>query len=192
MATSGTRCGAVLAGGRGERLGGAKAAAVLDGRTLLDRALGTLDPVCDRRAVVAKPGSPLPPLPDGVERWLEPEADHHPRHGLVEAVRRTSGVVVVLAVDLPLVTPRLLAELAGALDGGAVAAVARAGGKIQPLCGAYTAAALGILEAAPPDEPLVRTVERLAPAVVEADPSLLHNVNTPGDLERASLLLARG
>ena len=53
---------AVLAGGAGSRLGGAKAMALLDGRPLIAHVLaavraGGLEPV-----VVAKADSPLPPL----------------------------------------------------------------------------------------------------------------------------------
>ena len=179
--------GAVLAGGRGERLGGGKAAALLDGRTLLERALSALAPVCDRRAVVAKADTLLPTLPAGVERWIEPGAEHHPLRGLIEAVHRTNGTVVVLAVDLPFVPSSLLAELARAVDdGGAAAAVARGGGQFQPLCGAYGPAALAMLEAAPEGEPLIRTVERLTPVVVDVEEDVLLNVNTPADLARAA------
>ena len=170
-------------------MGGEKAATVLAGRTLLDRALAALEPVCSRRAVVAKAATRLPPLPDGVERWDEREAGHHPRHGITEAVRRTSGAVTVLAVDLPLVPPALLRDLAEAVEGGAVAAVARAEHRIQPLCGAYSARALAVLEAAGPSEPLIRTIERLAPRIVDVDPRALCNVNTPADLARAAALL---
>ena len=182
--------GAVLAGGRGERLGGDKAGALLGGRTLLDRALAALEPVCDRRAVVAKAETTLPELPPGVERWTDAAHDRHPRHGITEAVRRTSDVVVVLAVDLPLVPPALLAELAAAVSSGAGAAVTRADGRIQPLCAAYGRAALAVLGAAPADEPLTRTVERLRPAVVDTDATTLLNVNGPDDLARAAELLA--
>ena len=189
MAAYGTPYGAVLAGGRGERLGGDKAGALLGGRTLVDRALAALEPGCGRRAVVAKPRSTLPPLPAGVERWDDTALDHHPRYGLVEAVRRTSGVVVVLAVDLPFVPPSLLAELAAAVSSGADAAVARADGRLQPLCGCYADAALDALEAAPADEPLTRTVERLGPVVVDTSTTTLLNVNSPDDLARAAALL---
>lgn len=173
-------------------MGGAKAGAVLDGRSLLDRALAALESVCARRAVVAKADTPLPGLPEGVERWTDAGDDHHPRHGLIEAVRRTNGVVLVLAVDLPLVPSSLLAELAEAVERGAAAAVARADGPIQPLCAAYDPAVLGALEAAPRDEPLIRSVGRLDPVIVDTGPRFLHNVNTPGDLEEASALLRAG
>ena len=170
-------------------MGGGKAEALLDGRTLLDRALGALAPVCERRAVVAKADTPLPDLPEGVERWDEPEGDHHPRHGLVAAVRRTKGVLIVLAIDLPLVPPELLEELAAAVEAGAGAAVARADGRVQPLCAAYAPAALDVLEAGAPDEPLTRTVERFDPVLVDVAGDVLLNVNTPDDLARAAALL---
>jgi molybdopterin-guanine dinucleotide biosynthesis protein A len=67
--------------------------------------------------------------------------------------------------------------------------VARSEGRIQPLCAVYAPAALDVLAAAPDDEPLIRTVERLRPAVVDVEPEVLHNVNAPADLERAAALL---
>lgn len=185
--------GVVLAGGRGERLGGAKPAADLAGRSLLDRALDALESACAERAVVAKARTPLPSLPDGVSLWIEPADDHHPRHGLVHALRSAGGrPILALAVDLPLVPPSLLVDLAVAVDAGAAAALARADGRAQPLCAAYGAGALSVLERAPVDEALTRTVRRLEPVWIETDESSLCNVNDPADLARASALLSRG
>ena len=170
-------------------MGGEKAAALLGGATLLDRALAALRPVCARLAVVAKAETALPPLPPDVELWIEATEERHPRHGIVEAVRRTGRPVLVLAVDLPLVPRPLLEELAATVAAGAPAAVARAGGRSQPLCAAYAPEALAVLEAASPDEPLTRTVERLGPVAVETEERFLLNVNTPDDLARAAARL---
>ena len=184
--------GVVIAGGRGARLGGSKALAALAGRPLLDWALDALRPVAGQLAVVAKAGTRLPPLPPSVAVWHEPPADHHPRHGLVHALQRAAGAsVVVLAVDLPLVTPASLEALVAAAE-GRLAAIASARERRQPLCGVYATGALPVLLAAVPDEPLTATVARLAPAVVEVvDPAELTNVNTRDDLARAAALLRR-
>ena len=61
--------GVVLAGGRGSRLGGAKATVPLAGRPLLFWALDALRPVVGEAFVLAKPATELQPLVD-VEVWL--------------------------------------------------------------------------------------------------------------------------
>ena len=183
--------GVVVAGGRGARLGGAKATVALAGRPLLTWALDALRPVASELAVVAKEGTPLPELPAGVALWHEPASGHHPRHGLVHALERAAGrSVVALAVDLPLVAPATLRRLVDAAD-ARPAPVATAGGRPQPLCAVYAPAALGVLATAAAGERLTVTVDRLHPVLVEpADPVELANVNTPEDLARVAALVA--
>ena len=180
--------GAVLAGGRGTRLGGRKAAAEVAGRTLLDWTVELVARVADDVVVIAKPGSVLPDTHVEVLR-TEPE-DFHPRHGLVSALRHADGrPALVVPVDMPLVPPALLHELLDRVDRGAPAAVPEAGGHLQPLCAAYGPRALEALEAAPADEPLKRTLMALDPAVVPADAfdERMLNVNQPDDLLAAEL-----
>ena len=191
MATDPPPLAAVLAGGRGSRLGGAKATATLAGRPLLAYAVDAASAVADEVVVVAKDGTPLPPL--DVPVWREPEAGFHPRHGIVCALRGARGrPVVVVPVDMPLV-PSALLEVLIELIAGAPAAVPRAYGRLHPLCAAFAPAALGDFEAAPEDEPLTRTLERMAAHVLDADAvgERLLNVNTPADLARAEALLSR-
>ena len=168
----------MIAGGRGERLGGAKALAELDGRPLIAHAIEALRPLVDVVVVVAKPDTPLPD-DLGVDVWHDDEPGHHPRHGIVTALRR-SAPVLVLAVDLPRAAPALQA-----LATVGPTSVARAVDRVQPLCGFYDAGALATLEAAPPDEPLTVTVARLHPVVVDVPAAWLRNVNTPEDLRTA-------
>ena len=171
----------MLAGGRGERLGGAKALAELDGRPLVAHAIDALRAVTAEVVVVAKPETELPPL--DVPVWHDDDPGHHPRHGIVTALRRAGGApVLVLAVDLPHADMAPIAAHAGT-------AVARdPQGRLQPLCARYAPETLAILEAAPPGEPLTRTVERLQPEVVDVPGRSLHNVNTPQDLVDAARL----
>ena len=183
---------AVLAGGRGERLGGSKATAMLAGRPLIAHALDAARAVGGDVVVVAKPGSSLPRL--DVPVWREPEAGHHPRHGLVCALRGAGQrPVVVIPVDMPLIPVQLLEVLLEKVAEGAVAAVPRAHGRLHPLCAAFSPAALRDFDSAPEDEPLHRTLERMAAQVVDADAvgDGLLNVNTPDDLRRAEELLSR-
>ena len=121
--------GAVLIGGASTRFGSDKAAAMIGQRTMLQHQLATLAAagVVER---VYVGGEPRPEV--AAARHL---VDEYPREGplgaivttLAEAVRMSNHahpveMIVVLAVDMPLVTPstivRLIAELA---TNGAVA-----------------------------------------------------------------------
>ena len=183
--------GVVLAGGAGARLGGAKGLARLAGEPLLLRPLRALGEAVGEAVVVAKRSTALPPLPAGVELWLEPDEPRHPLAGVVHALDAAAGrPVLVVASDLPLVTAGLLRELARHDAGGAAAVVAVAGGDLQPLCARYEPAARAALAAALPNGRVLDAVRALRPALLEAsDPALLANVNTREDLARAEALL---
>lgn len=183
--------GAVLAGGRGARLGGeGKAMVELAGRPLLDHAVDALRAVVRDVIVVAKWDTPLPERLT-VPFWpdtAEVGGDHHPRLGIVSGLRYAEPLpLLVLAVDLPLV-PRDVLE---ALRATTTTTVTRTpDGRLQPLCAVYAADALATLQDAPPDEPLTRTVERLQPDVLDVPADALLNVNTPDDLAAAEARLA--
>ncbi len=185
--------GVILAGGGGRRMGGLdKAALQVGGITLLDRVLAAARPVCDRLVVVgparatdvvdvefvseaAPGGGPVPAILAGVE-VIGPEYD----------------VVLVLAVDLPLLTTGDLRRLVAALhsSGAAAASSAEEDGP-NPLLAAYRvpdlsarAASLGLGRGAP-----ARHLLPAGPALVDLGPAAL-NVNRPEDLAAAELLAA--
>lgn len=177
--------GAILAGGAGSRIGGGKPARVLAGRPLAAYPAEALAEVCDAVAAVCKPDTDLPLLP-GVERWDEPDEPQHPLTGIVTALERAGEPVLVCAADMPFVTADACRTLiAGAGAGDAVAAVAVAGGVLQPVLGVYAPAALEHLRAAAPDAPLTATVEALHPARVALPPPLVRGVDTPEELAAA-------
>jgi molybdopterin-guanine dinucleotide biosynthesis protein A len=176
--------GVLLAGGRGRRLGGrSKAAIEVAGRPLAAYPAAALAGVCDRVAIVAKPGSELPYLP-GVERWDEPAEPQHPVAGIIHALEHTGRPVLVVAADMPYVTPDACASVMAG-GGSAPAAVAVAAGVLQPLLAVYAPAALDRLRAAPPDGRLTDIVEALAPGRVAVPPAIVRSVNTPEDLAEA-------
>ena len=184
--------GALLAGGRGARLGGAKATVEACGRPLLAWSLDALREAVDDVVVIAKPGTPLPPCDVPVHRD-EPE-DFHPRHGIVSALRRASGrPVVVVPCDMPLVPPALLSVLLDVVEDGAPAAMPRTEGRVHPLCAAYAPSILAELESSDPDEALTVTLDRLGAVVLGADAAAdrMLNVNTRADLALAEILLSR-
>ena len=183
--------GVLLAGGRGRRLGErSKAAIEVAGRPLAAYPAAALAAVCSRVAIVAKRGSELPSLP-GIERWDEPDQPQHPVVGIVHALEQAGDAVLVVGADMPYVTPDACKSVIAG-GGTATAAVAVAGGVVQPLFAVYAPAALDPLRAAGTDGRLTDMVESLHPGRVALPPAIVRSVNTPEDLRQAEQELGQG
>jgi molybdopterin-guanine dinucleotide biosynthesis protein A len=153
--------------------------------------------VCD--AVWLVGGEPPASAPG--RRVADPDGPPCALRGLVAALAACRGDrLIVCATDLPLVTPAFLAALASAPAADAV--VPRdAGGRAHPLCARYRPAAVlevararlagddlsirGLLDAVD-----TRWLEGEALAAADPDASVLLNVNTPEERERAEARLA--
>jgi len=188
--------GAVLAGGASRRMGRDKARIEIDGKTLLERNLDVLVPVCDELLVVAREPERYADLAGDRARLVADRFDAGGAlaglHAAVEAA--AADACLVLAVDLPSVQPGLLSLIADRV-GEADALVPLVAGRFEPLCALYHKACLA---------PMVRQLERggdftilrfydevrllaLSEAELRAvDPDLRSfvNVNRPEDLER--------
>jgi molybdopterin-guanine dinucleotide biosynthesis protein A len=175
---------AVLAGGRGRRMGAPKPLAELGGAPLVERPLAAAAAAGLAAVVVAKAGTPLPA---GLTVWHEPDEPFHPLLGIVTALERAGGPVVAVACDMPFVTAGLLARLAA---GPEAALVVR--GRLEPFPARYEPAWLPALRSALADEAPVRaTLEALAPATIAFDDAaVLRSVDTPEDLAAAARELA--
>lgn len=144
-ATPSRRVGAVLlAGGRAVRLGGAdKASIEIGGLTLLEHALGAL---LDINEVVVV-GEPVPTTRP-VTFTREDPAGGGPAAGMLAGLgcfARMPDLLVVLAVDMPLVTSSTVTRLVEAVPAGGPAdgaALIDNGRRLQYLCAAYSVAAL--------------------------------------------------
>ena len=163
--------GILLVGGASTRFGSPKALARLGGETLAERGWRTLGEVCEHRLAVGKSSEalelPFPVLDDGNDVRA-------PIVGLVAGLEAApTDLCVVLPVDCPLVTPELLLELADACRD-----VARP--RRGPLPGAYRRTALPALEQS--GLAIHRAIVGLDVAVLEVDPHLIVNVNTPDEL----------
>jgi molybdenum cofactor guanylyltransferase len=185
---------AILAGGRGERVGGGKPSLRLGGRPMLDYPVSAARHTGAEVVVVAKPDTALPPARARVLR--EPAEPRHPLCGIVAALCEANGPIVAVGCDLPFLTSELLAWLAGLPDPLVVPEV---DGRLQPLLARYDPAHLDALERALEERaPLQETVRALGPRLVGAsdlrafgDPGrLLFNINTRDDLAEADRLLA--
>lgn len=182
--------GAVLAGGLGRRIGGAKATVELAGRPLVEHAVAAVEAAGLEPVVVSKPETHLPPL--RCRTLSEPLRPRHPACGLVEALREAAGrPLVAIACDMPFVSAGLLGWLAAAPE--PLIAI-ELNGELEPFPGRYDSAHLADLEAAlAAGEPLRRTLARLDPRRLDAAEiarfgpveRLTFNVNTPADLARA-------
>jgi molybdopterin-guanine dinucleotide biosynthesis protein A len=124
---------AVLAGGAGRRLGGAKAATLLAGKPLISYPLAAAQGAGLERVVVAKHSTPLPPLT--VPLIEEPDLPLHPLCGVLRGLTYAAemdppaGGLLLLACDMPFLTPELLDWLAG-LEGAVMPEIE---GRPQPL-----------------------------------------------------------
>jgi molybdopterin-guanine dinucleotide biosynthesis protein A len=183
----------VLAGGRGERLGGQdKAAIVVGGRTLLDRVLGAALALGGRPVVVGHGA-----VPAGVLRTLEDPPDGGPVAGIAAGLAALEGTgapadwVAVVAVDQP-AAAAALASLHTALGSAsadevdALSHVDRTGHR-QWLLAIYRRAALEAALAALPqvrDVAVRRLVHGLSWAEVPSGGEHLGDVDTWDDLER--------
>ena len=185
---------AILIGGRARRLGGrTKPLLRVGDRTILNRQLDVL-----RQAGIEQITL--------VGRWA---ADEAPRAPVVADAVDEAGALgalytallvaptaraIVLAGDMPFVGASLIRALA-ALDAAADAVVARTADGVHPLCGCYRRSVAARLKARlDRGELAIRTalgdlrVRELGPAALSAidpDGTMLMNVNTLADYERA-------
>ena len=179
----------VLAGGAGRRMGGVdKAALRVGGITLLDRVLAAAEPVCDQLVVV---GPDRPTAVADVVFVSEAQPGGGPVPAVLAGLQAAPNcdVVLVLATDLPLILAHHLRRLLDALEHDAVAAQDSQGA--NPLLAAYRSAPLAQRAAQlglGPGSPAARLLPELV-STVDLGPATF-NVNRPGDLAAAEMLLA--
>ncbi len=185
--------GFVTAGGRSSRMGRDKAWLELDGVTMIERVVAALRPVTARVTVIAN-------RPEYTRLNLPVVADTHVGVGPLEAIRTALANarrprVVLAGCDLPFVTPELFAHLLRA--GGDAQAVVPLdeGGRLEPLCAVYSAAALdtvtGLIAAG--ERKVSRLFDRVPTRFVtfaelerlDGARLFFENINSPEDYERA-------
>jgi molybdopterin-guanine dinucleotide biosynthesis protein A len=182
-------------------MGRDKALVRLAGRTLLERAVGT---VRDAGGVPLILGAPrLAPGFEGV-RYVDETVRGGERRGPLVALRHgllecATRVAVALACDLPLVPPDLLRFLAAEAESHA-AVVPRAAGGLQVLAAAYTSSCLEAIERRLAEGDLsvqgfLQEVDARLVDVEELRPfggeGIFLNINTPEDLARAESILKK-
>ena len=177
----------LLAGGAGSRLGGIdKASLLLDGRSLLDRALEALHGL---EVVVVGPPRPL----EGVRVVREDPPRSGPAAAVVAglAVLPPTDEVLLLAVDL-LRLPEALPLLLAAAPGPDGAIVVDGDGRAQWLLGRYRTRSLRAAVVAlgdPADRSLRALLGGLDLASVHLPPGLEADVDTVADAQRSGVVL---
>jgi molybdenum cofactor guanylyltransferase len=194
---------AIIAGGRGQRLGGVdKSALVIGGQTILEHQIAVLTPLFSRvllvRAAMA-PGSSIA-SPSSVTVVHDRFAGKGPLAGIDAALAvliPAEDAVVCVGSDMPFLRPALLAQIRDAAT-DAPAVVPRRAGHAEPLLARYGRAFMApIAQALATGALSVRallaqqSVHWLEEAALRsADPELrsFENVNTPEDLQRLAAL----
>jgi len=184
----------ILVGGKSRRMGSDKAFLQFEGRTLLERALE-----------LARSITPDVRIVGSLEKFgkfggvVEDIFCHcGPLAGIHAALRSSrTDLNLILAVDLPFVSPEFMKYLVGEArrTPGALAVVPRADGRRQTLCAGYRR---GFAEAAENalgagrnridvlfDSVPVRVIEEEELRHAGFFPAIFRNLNTPADLEMA-------
>ncbi|HEX6049499.1 MAG TPA: molybdenum cofactor guanylyltransferase [Gemmatimonadaceae bacterium] len=185
-----TVTGAILAGGRSTRYGGApKGLERVNGRRIIDRVRDALEPVVDELLLVANDPAGAKWLP-GVRCEADVLRDVGSVAGIHAALVHARTPVLVVAWDMPFVPTSLLRALRDA-GAGVDASVAESDSRrgVEPLCAYYAPACVKAIETrvSAGDRRVVAfyddvRVARMGAEVVArfGDPALLFmNVNTP-------------
>ncbi|HEX6879156.1 MAG TPA: molybdenum cofactor guanylyltransferase [Terriglobales bacterium] len=188
----------VLTGGKSERMGKDKALLPLaSGATLLEHALAVASAVAGQIGIIG------PRERYAAYAWAgEIIEDIFPQQGPLAGIHAALSVSktewnIVLAVDLPRVTPELLRWMLGeARKSGKQVTVASVSGGLHPLCGVYRRdfrqrAEAGLREgwnkvAANFDPASTRTLTEDEVRTAGFEPELFQNVNTPEEFQKLS------
>lgn len=193
--------GAVLAGGRGRRVGGDKALLEVGGRTLARRAVDALVHSGLEPVLVLRADQPAPAEAGAIPVLRDEVADAGPLAGLHALLRwLPEEWALVVACDQPFLAPELLRGLLEQPRAGIDAVVGRATELQDPLPGLYRRNCLPVVERmlarGERDLKGLLASVRLREVPVELlrgwDPQLVSyvNVNTPEELARARTLAA--
>jgi len=178
----------ILAGGDGRRMGGGKPQRLLGERSLLDHAITRAQGWSETVVISVR----NPDQVGEVELSLvfDPPGLAGPLAGLDAARGLGCARVLTIPCDMPFLPDDLPRRLAAALPGHA-AVLASAGGRLQPVCGLWTAESLAGIEeyAASGQTSLVGFARTIGFAIAELEDAAADNLNTPAELAAAAARL---
>ena len=180
----------VLAGGRGQRLGGALKPLLVDasGESILARLLGVLGPAVEARQIVAP--APLHPAVSGVGAARVADPGEGPAWALLAAARAAATPwLLVVGGDHPAPSRRLYERLATAASAEAHRGAVRRAGRLEPLFALWRRSSLLAVGAAEPPRALQALASRVGAAVAlaaevlgEEEAAALADVDTRADV----------
>ena len=195
----------VLAGGRSSRMGRDKTALVLDGKTLLQRAVEIAAAAGDRFCIIGAGESITAAAAQlGCPVITDVFAGQGPLAGIHAALESTYAgkLNFILAVDIPFVTPELVGFMVErAAASAALVTLAETAGMLHPLCavyrpefGSHARAALAEgrnkIDKAIPAAAL-NVISQAELLRLGFHPEMLANLNTPADFAAAEVRLRR-
>ena len=191
--------GAVLAGGRGRRIGRDKAMVELDGRPLISYPVGALRSAGLDVVLALRGGQEAPAGLEDVSVVRDEFEDAGPLGGLHALLKWMPGEwVLVVSCDQPFVRVNLLHGIMSHSECAADAVVARTPERLQPMPGLYRKSCLPVVDGAlRRGEHGMRDVLNGLPRYelagedldcLDLEHSSFGNVNTPKDLLRARRL----
>ncbi|MFQ5763017.1 MAG: molybdenum cofactor guanylyltransferase [Candidatus Bathyarchaeia archaeon] len=196
----------MLAGGLGERFGGNKALAALDGKTMLRHILDRIISVAEEKAIVIRDSYKLadyqPHVPKAVRILKDSQPSRGPLVGIVTGLSHLSSTYVcVLSCDLPLVNPNAIKHLFEVVQRRDAAVPVCPNGRIEALHAVYRrrtalkACGDALIAGELSNKDMIKRLKLVAYVPVadfkRYDPKLLtfRNVNTHRDLTDARSIL---
>lgn len=196
--------GVVLAGGKSTRMGTDKTRLTLGNKSFLQTAVQKLMDICDTVIIVSNKSTLKRKVPSNVKVVRDLEKNIGPMMGILTGLTQIStNSALVLACDVPLVSPRVLLYLKET-GGGNDIVVPRWYGRIEPLVGIYTKACI---------QPIQESIKNKCLSLVDfinqchlkihfidegrlvqfGNPHIVfHNVNTKEDLRAARRFMISG
>ncbi|MEI8115200.1 MAG: molybdenum cofactor guanylyltransferase [Bacteroidia bacterium] len=127
--------GIVLAGGRSSRMGSDKSLMVLNGKTLVEYAIDTLKPLCNK--VVISSNNFIYDF-TGCEVWPDELPDRAPMIGIYSCLKRSeTNINFILSCDMPLISTAMLEHLIESSANHDITVPVHGDHFIEPLCGIY-------------------------------------------------------
>lgn len=186
----------LLAGGNSARMGRDKAGIHFRGEELWRRQLATLRALNPRELFISGRIT-APYAGGGIEIVPDLTPARGPLSGLeASLVRATSRLVLVLAIDLPLMTAGFLARLLNVATASGTGVVPRTGERFEPLAAIYSRECLSLVRRGlESDDFSMQNFARkavgerlLTPLELAPEESpLFRNLNTPADLRASGL-----
>lgn len=186
----------ILAGGKNMRLGRNKAAETIGGKTILERVIERLSPLCCQILIVSSPERTDFKGADSADVLTDLYPGAGPLGGIYTGlVKAKTELSIAVACDMPFLNTKLLGYLLEQAAGYDAVVPLIDGGLIEPLHAIYARSCLGVMKENLDKNQLslIQVIRRLKVRYIEPDesrrldPKLLSffNINYQRDVEKA-------